>query len=256
MFPILQLGPLALRLPGLFLLAGVWVSTWLIDREAPRRRLSANVLNNMVLYGLVAGIAGARLWYAGRYLSVYLQDPLGLISLNPSTLAPWEGAVTGLVVSLVYGRRKSLPVWRTLDALTPAIAAFAVAIGLAHLSSGDAFGAPSSVAWAVELWGELRHPSQIYEILVGLLILLLIWRVRVRPAFPGFAFLAWVGLSAAGRLFLEAFRGDSVIIYGGLRIAQLVSLAVLLAALWGLGTLARGADVQSGVGASAPATEA
>ena len=40
-----------------------------------------------------------------------------------------------------------------------------------------------------------------------------------------------VALSAAARIFLEAFRGDSLLILGGWRAAQVVGLMVLAACL-------------------------
>jgi phosphatidylglycerol:prolipoprotein diacylglycerol transferase len=240
MFPILQVGPLAVRVPGLILLAGVWVGVSLVEREAPRHKLSAGVLTNMIFYALVAGILGARLWYALRFFNIYVEDPLALLSVNPSTLAPLEGALTGALTAVIYTQRKSLPLWPTLDTLAPALAAFAAFVGLAHLSSGGAFGAPSAVPWAIELWGELRHPAQIYEILAAVIVLAIAWRLKDRAPFTGFTFLAWLGLAAAARLFLEAFRGDSVVIFGSLRSAQLASLAVLGASMAGLHALARG----------------
>jgi phosphatidylglycerol:prolipoprotein diacylglycerol transferase len=234
MFPILQLGPLAIQLPGLFLLVGVWVAISLIEKEAPRHNLSTAALSNLILLGLVAGIVGARLWYAVRFIDVYLDNPLSLFSLNPSTLASGEGLLTGVLAAWIYAQRKGLPFWSTLDALAPGLAVFGIAVGLSHFSSGDAFGAPTSVPWAIELWGEQRHPSQIYEILLAALILFSLWRVRSWDVFPGFTFLSWVAMAAAVRLFLEAFRGDSVIILGSVRSAQVISLAILLGAMWGL----------------------
>src|SRR6266545_3768769 len=59
-----------------------------------------------------------------------------------------------------------------------------------------------------------------------------------RSLFDGLNFLLVIALSAAARVFLEAFRGDSWIISGGLRGAQVVGLAILalcLAALRHLG---------------------
>jgi len=44
-----------------------------------------------VFYGLMAGIVGARVAHALRYLPVYAKDPLGQLSINPSTLALAEG---------------------------------------------------------------------------------------------------------------------------------------------------------------------
>jgi len=234
MFPILQLGPLAIQLSGLFLLVGVWVAISVIEKEAPRRNLSTAALSNMILLALVAGVVGARLWYAVRFIDVYLENPLSLFSLNPSTLASGEGLLTGLLAAWIYGQHKGLSLWSTLDALAPGLAVFGIAMGFSHLSSGDAFGAPSSVPWAIELWGEVRHPSQIYEILLAALIFFILWRARTWELFPGFTFFSWAAMTAAARLFLEAFRGDSVIILGSLRSAQVISLAILLGAMWGL----------------------
>ncbi len=247
MFPISQLGPLAIQVPGLFLLAGIWIGTWIIDKEAPRYRLSSTHLNNLVIIGMVVGIIGARLGYALRFLEIYLDDPLSLIALNPSTLAPLEGLFSGLLAIFIYGQRKELPFWATLDAMTLSLAIFALAYGFSHLSSGDSFGAATTAPWAIELWGERRHPTQIYEIISGFLVIITIWRLRTRSPFPGFLFLSWVSLAAASRLFIEAYRGDSVVILNSLRSAQMVSLGIIAVALSGLHLLAqrRASQLQS-----------
>lgn len=239
MFPILQIGSLALRLPGLLILVGFWLATLLIDREAPRRGISGADLNSMVFYALLGGLLGARLGYALRYLDIYLQNPLAFVSLTPGTLSLLEGIAAVGIVALIYAQRRRLPFLPTLDALTPGLALFAVFVGIAHLSSGDSFGAVTQVPWAIELWGARRHPSQIYEIVTMGLIFILVWRIRSRDAFAGFLILAWLALTAAGSLILDGFRGDSVIVLGSLRTSQLLSLAILLIALAGLHVLAR-----------------
>ncbi|HEY42730.1 MAG TPA: prolipoprotein diacylglyceryl transferase [Anaerolineae bacterium] len=239
MFPILRIGPLALQLPGLILLLGVWLGTHLIEREAPRHNLSAGIFGNMVFFSLLGGIVGARLGYALRFLRIYLEDPSGIFSLNPNTLAPFEGIAAALIVALVYGQRRNLPLLATLDALTPGLAFFAIFLGLSHLSSGDAFGAPTMVPWSIDLWGASRHPSQIYEIVTAALIFLVVQLLKWRSPFPCFTFTFWILLTAISRLFLEAFRGDSVIIFDGLRSAQVVSLVIAIATMLGLHLLAK-----------------
>jgi prolipoprotein diacylglyceryl transferase len=239
MLPILQLGPLALQLPGLIILLGVWVGTHLIEREAPRHRLPAGTLSNMIFFSLLGGIAGARLGYAVRFLEVYLKDPLGMISLNPHTLAPFEGVVAALIVALIYGQRRQLPLFPPLDAFAPGLASMAIFLGLANISSGDAFGAPTTVPWAIDLWGASRHPSQIYETIAATLVFFVIQRLKIRSPFPGFIFTLWILLTSISRLFLEAFRGDSVLIFDGLRNAQVVSLAIAVAAMLAFHYLAR-----------------
>lgn len=239
MLPILQVGPLAVQVPGLVLLAGVWVGSILAERAAEDAGVAPAQVANLIFYGLIAGVIGARLGYALRFLSVYLQDPLGLISLNPSTLALPEGVLAGALVAAIYGQRRGMALWPTLDTLAPGAAAFSVALGVAHLASGDAFGAASNVPWAIDLWGASRHPTQVYEIGLALAVLYAVVRLRAWTPVAGLVALSWLALAAGSRLLLEGFRGDSLLVFGGLRQAQLISLAVLLVALLGLHLRAR-----------------
>lgn len=232
MFPVFQLGPLALRTPVLFLLTGVFLGLSLAERHAARRGIDPARLYPLVLVALLAGVLGARLSYAAGQAAAFRAAPLGLLSLDSGLLDPWGGLAAGLLAALVYGQRKKLPFWSTLDALTPALAVFAASAGLAHLAAGSAFGAPTSLPWGITLWGAQRHPSQVYETLSALAILGLLWPRFRREARPGELFLFFVTLSAGARLFLEAFRGDSTPVLGGVRLAQIVAWLVLAAALW------------------------
>lgn len=239
MFPVLQIGSIALPTAPLALLFGVWTGVWLAEREAVRLGLNGDAVASLVLIGLVAGVIGARVGYVAQHLGSYLTDPLGVLSPSPATLALAPGLLLGSIAIRIAGQRRQLPLWRTLDALAPGLAILGVAVGVAHLASGDAFGAPAQLPWSIVLWGEARHPSQIYEI-VGALAVLAIWRwSRARRPFDGWSFLLVVALSAAMRVFLEAFRGDSWIFAGGLRGAQLVGLAVLALCLAALPRLTR-----------------
>lgn len=244
MLPILQIGPLAIQLPGLLLIVGVWLAYLLLEREARRRALPEKELSNMFFYALVAGIVGARLGYALQFIDIYISDPLGLISLNPNTLSLREGIVFGLLVAFLYGNRKGFQFLPTLDVFTPSLALFSVFLGFAHLSSGDAFGAQTDLPWGIELWNAVRHPSQIYEIALAVIIFLVILRLRNQNPFNGFLFLVYISLASASALLLGAFRGDSMIIFNTVRLDQFVALLLLLAALIGLHTLARSADMK------------
>lgn len=239
MYPYLRLGPFLLQLPLLILLIGVWICSALSEKEAARLKLPPGIVSNMIFIGLIAGIVGARLAYAARYLNAYLDNPLGLFSLNLNTLADSEGLLVGLVIAVLYGWRKKLPLRQTLDTLAPGLAAFMVALGLAHILSGDAFGAPANLPWSIYLWGEYRHPSQIYETLAALGIFVIAYKKPFGQAGNGLNFLLVVALSSAARLFLEAFRGDSLIFAEGFRAAQVVNLFILAVALITMNVWAR-----------------
>jgi len=234
MLPILQIGPLALQTPGLMYLLGLWFGLSLAEKFAPKRGISADALYNLVFTGLIAGILGARLGYVIQYPDAFLASPLSLVSLNPGLLDPFSGFAAALLAALVYGARKKLEVWNTLDALTPFFGVFMIGAALANAASGAAFGMETSLPWGIALWGAKRHPTQFYELAGAILILLTLGRLSKQDSRPvGTLFLAFLALTAGARLFFEAFRGDSTLILGEIRAAQVIAWLVLAGALWG-----------------------
>lgn len=231
MFPFLRLGPFLIQMPLLALLLGVFIGLSVAEKEAGKLRLKPELIYNLVFYSLLAGIIGARLGYASRFISTYFQDPLALFSLSLNTLSPSDGLIIALIVAIVYGTRQQLPLRPTLDALAPGLAIFMIFLGISHFLDGSAYGAPSQVPWAIYQWGAYRHPSQVYEILVAIGILFAMRKRLFGKLKGGNNFALTLALFAASRLFLEAFRGDSLIIYGGVRTAQVIALVVLLFAL-------------------------
>ncbi len=228
MFPYLRLGPFLLQMPLLALVIGFWIGSTFMEREAVRLGLNKEKINNLIGYGLVGGILGARLAYAAQYASVYLANPLGLFSLSTSTLSPVGGFVIGIGAATLYANRKKLPLRQTLDALTPGLAFFMIAIGASHLLSGNAYGAPSRVPWAMYLWSDYRQPSQLYEIFSALVIFTIVLPKIIPANAPGVRFVQFIALTAIARVFLEAFRGDSALWLDGYRVAQVMSLIVLI----------------------------
>jgi prolipoprotein diacylglyceryltransferase len=81
----------------------------------------------------------------------------------------------------------------------------------------------------MELWNEVRHPTQIYEVIASLLVLGLLWRIKRIPR-SGILFLTFAALTAFSQLVILAFRGDSTLIFNGLRQEQVIAWVVLAAA--------------------------
>ncbi|MEZ0395657.1 MAG: prolipoprotein diacylglyceryl transferase family protein [Anaerolineales bacterium] len=227
MLPTLRIGPLSIQTPGLLLLIGVFLGLSLAERFAARRGLPPERMYSLVFILFLSGIAGARLSFAAQHAAAFRAAPLSLLALDPALLDPFGGLATAGLAALVAGRRWRLSLWATLDAFTPALAVSAVFIGLANLASGRAFGAPTDLPWGIPLWGEVRHPTQIYQAVGSAMILAGLWKRFGRPALPGNLFLQFTALTAGLILFLEAFRGDSLLVAGGLRQTQVLAWLIL-----------------------------
>jgi prolipoprotein diacylglyceryltransferase len=117
-----------------------------------------------------------------------------------------------------------------------------IAIGLSDLASGNAFGEPAHLPWSIFLWGEWRQPSQVYETLGAIAVLLWVLlslkrydsNSASRPT-AGILFLEFVAWSAGLRIFLEMFRGDGTLIFGQIRAAQVIAWVILSVCLFLLG---------------------
>jgi len=244
MFPILQIGPLALQTPGLLILIGIWLGLSVSERFASRFNIVSNQLYNLVLVNLIAGIIGARLAYAVQYSAIFIASPLNIFSLTPTMLNGQAGLLIGLVAGFIYAQKKSLPLWPTLDSLTPGLSVFMIFLHVANFASGDAFGSPVNMPLAINLWGQSRHPVQLYEMAAAILIALaLIYRVQKmnradeKPAASdrsGIYFWAFLALTSLARLFLEFFRGDATTILGSVHVAQGIAWIFLAVSFWQL----------------------
>jgi len=234
MLPILHIGSLAIQLPGLLLLLGLWLGLSLAERYSPRRGVSTNQIYTITLVAIVSAIISARVIYVFRNITIFLHTPGGIFSLNKDLLDPW-GAILGAGLCILYfTRRYKLNAWSLFDALTPILAVLMMAVHLSNLASGAGFGTPTDLPWAIYLIGEWRHPTQIYELITAGIILAILWpgRSRTLNSTKGLYALNFVAASAGSRLFFEAFHGDSTIIQGGFRSEQVISWLILATTLW------------------------
>jgi phosphatidylglycerol:prolipoprotein diacylglycerol transferase len=243
MYPVIRIGPAAIQSSILALIVALWVAATLAEREWKRRvavpagesasgEAAWNVIALVVAVTLVAG----RLVYVGQNPSAYVAGPLQILSPTPSTLSLGVGAAIGILVGLAYVQRRRLPLLPLLDALAPGVLAATAIIALGQFLSGDAYGSPTDVPWAVFLWGQWRHPVQLYDLLAALSGLVVVERIHApRAGWVALVALAWY---SGARVLIDGFRGDATVIAGGYRSTQVIALVVLLAALWLMSRLA------------------
>jgi phosphatidylglycerol:prolipoprotein diacylglycerol transferase len=240
-----QLGPLGIRWYGLLIAASVLLGTGLAHREALRRGEDADQLVNAIVVSVIAALVGARLYYILFNLDYYLAAPRKMVAVWEGGLAIHGGIIAGVGIGAWYLRRKGLPVLTYLDIVAPSLV-LGQAIGRwGNFFNQEAFGAPTDLPWKLYIdpphrppalqAHEYFHPTFLYESLWNLATFAILYgglRKRVQPR-SGALFLAYLGLYSLGRFFIESLRVDSLML-GRFRVAQLVSLAFLLAAAIGL----------------------
>jgi phosphatidylglycerol:prolipoprotein diacylglycerol transferase len=169
MFPIINIGPLAIQAYGFILMMSLFIGLWVTGIFAKNIGTNGEVIENSLLFGLIGGILAARLGFLLQNPSIFYENPLDLFSLTPSMLNTSFGSFVGLTTAIIYAQKKHLPIWPTLDTLSPLVVLFFTGIHLANFANGEHFGLPTTLPWGIDLWNEIRHPVQAYAFVLSTL---------------------------------------------------------------------------------------
>ncbi|HKK09030.1 MAG TPA: prolipoprotein diacylglyceryl transferase family protein, partial [Gemmatimonadota bacterium] len=159
MYPeLFRIGSHAVATYGVVVALAVLVGGTLLARGFEERRLEGDAAWSVVWWALVGAVVGAKAYYVLLH-----GDPAAIFSR--SGLVWYGGLIGGLAAGVIGTRRMGLPPGRVADAAAPALA---LGHGLGHVGcffSGDSYGLPSRLPWAVAFprgappstAGNLRH---------------------------------------------------------------------------------------------------
>lgn len=245
---VLQIGPVVIRWYGLLIATAVVIGTLLATREARRRGQDPEEFMNTAVVAVIAAFLGARLYYVLFNWDYYGANPWKVFAVWEGGLAIHGGLLAGVFVGWLWGRHKKLPIAIYLDIAAPSLA-LGQAIGRwGNFFNQEAYGAPTDLPWKLYIDPahrpphlaeyEFFHPTFLYESLWDLAIFFLLYGVVRRRWGPyrGTLFLSYLGLYSLGRFFIEGLRIDSLM-FGPFRVAQVVSLILILISGGGLGYL-------------------
>lgn len=231
--PMIELGPLTLAWHGIMIAVGIVVGGWLAGRYADERGLEREQLLNAVIVITLVGIVGARLLYLIQNDAAALVRPGDWLGTQGFSF--YGALVFGTAAVAAYLWRTKLSL-RYLDALAAGFP-LGMAVGrIGDLINGEHYGPASSLPWAVR-WTHPEaeapdntlayHSGGLYEMVLALVILAIIWPLRHRFRRPTMLLWAVVALYGAGRFAMFFWRSDTDPAILGLNVAQLESLALI-----------------------------
>ncbi|MFQ6675517.1 MAG: prolipoprotein diacylglyceryl transferase [Fidelibacterota bacterium] len=234
MIPVLfEIGPIKVYSYGVMLVVAFLVDYVLLRGELKRRGKDPGMAGDIVFWGAVGGIVGSRVYYLVENFGRFVKDPLGMI-FSGAGLVFLGGLIGGLIaVTLLLKKRGER--WLTMaDTLAPLIM-LGYAIGrVGCFLVGDDYGIPSRLPWAMAFPDGSPptyvpvHPTQLYEIGLGLILFGVLWRLRTRVKPDGMLFFLYLILAGLERFFIEFIRTNPKYLFG-LSGAQIISLAMILA---------------------------
>lgn len=252
---LFRIGPVAISPFGVLLVLAFLASYWQLQRGLRLLGVGdADSASALVFAGGVGGVLGAKIYYA------ILHGDWRLL-LERSGLVWYGGFVLGAAAVLWTMKRRRLPLWPVLDAMTPALA---LGYGIGRIGCflvGDDYGVPTRLPWGVAFANGLPpttafylrrefgvdlpasvpdnallrvHPTQLYETLAALAIFWIGTRLLRRGLPAGRTALAMFALLAVERFLVEILRAKDDRLLAGMTLAQAISVALLVAValLW------------------------
>jgi phosphatidylglycerol:prolipoprotein diacylglycerol transferase len=243
---ILKIGPLTVTGYGIMMVVAFLVAGWVMQQELKRRGMGTDYAADIVVWAVIGGIAGGKLWYAALY-----RDPASLFSRGGLV---WYGGFIGGVLAVAFNSyRRRVPLRFTMELTAPALAV-GYAIGrVGCFLVQDDYGLPSSLPWAMKFPQGLPpstvqnlrlagadlpldlpgsevlavHPTQLYETALMLVAFWLLWRWRRHSHATGWLFGAYLVLAGVERFLVEFLRAKDDRFFGSFTLAQMVSLALV-----------------------------
>lgn len=246
MFPILlRIGPVTVYSYGVLLAVGFALATAWTARQARRLGYNPNMVLDLALWVLLAGVVGARVVYVAL-------EPSQFRSLA-DVLRTWQGGLSfhgGLVGALaaviVFARRRGISALAVADLLSPGAALGYAVARVGCFLNGCCYGVPTSLPWAVRFPSQLgihhhsvpSHPAQLYAAAANLVIFGILSVMLGRRLPTGTVFAAYLDSYAAYRFLVEFVRAGATARHLSPNIplthAQIASMAMMVAAgvLW------------------------
>ncbi len=234
---------------ALAVLLGLWVAT----RVAQKYGQDPEIYYELVIYGVIFGIIGARLYYVAFAWDNYKDNLKEILNIRGGGLAIYGGVIAAVLTALVFCKIKKLKPLLVIDTAICGLITGQCVGRWSNFFNMEAFGGYTDNLLAMRLNVEKVnssmvpdemekivsdgvtyiqvHPTFLYESLWSLgvlIILLLAWR---KKKFDGeIALLYCVGYGS-GRFWIEGLRTDQLLIgHTDFAVSQLLSAVLVLAA--------------------------
>lgn len=241
---IFDLGFIQIKWYSLFILLAMLTASFLIYKEAKKKHINEEILINLIFYGIIIGIIGARLYYVIFNFNYYINNLLEIFMMWKGGLAIHGGIIAALIFLIIYCKKNKINIMLLLDIIVIGLI-IAQAIGRwGNFFNQEAFGRitsfenlqklklPNFIINGMFINGYYREPTFLLEsffLTIGFIILIVLRKIKkLKVGQLSSFYLIWYGII---RFIIESLRSDSLMLFN-FKVAQLVSLLFIFAGIF------------------------
>ncbi|MBS4174045.1 prolipoprotein diacylglyceryl transferase [Bacillus sp. FJAT-49736] len=239
----LHLGAFEVHWYGIIIGCGIAIGLFLAIREGEKLGIDKDLFADLMIWAIPISIICARIYYVLFEWSYYSVHPGEIIKIWNGGIAIHGGLIGAVLTAVIFSKAKNISFWKLADICAPSII-LGQAIGRwGNFMNQEAHGKevsrtflenlhlPDFIINQMYINGHYYHPTFLYESvwdIVGFIILLSLRRVNLRRGEIFLSYLIWYSI---GRFFIEGMRTDSLMLTADLRMAQMISIALIVVAM-------------------------
>lgn len=236
----IEVGPFTVYWYGIIIGLGVVLGFIIASNEAKRLGLDKDIFADLLIWALPIAIISARIYYVIFKWDYYSKNPNEIFAIWEGGIAIHGALIGATITTIIFAKRKGISFWKLADIAAPSII-LGQAIGRwGNFMNQEAHGGPvtrefleslklpSFIIDQMFIGGQYYHPTFLYESLwniTGFILLILLRRGNLRQ---GELFLSYIIWYSVGRFFVEGLRTDSLMLTETLRIAQFISMLLVV----------------------------
>lgn len=237
---------------GLGILAGLLMAM----QVAKNTKQNPEDYIDLVMFAVVFGIIGARIYYVVFSWDMYKDDILSVFNIREGGLAIYGGVIAAVITVFVFAHVRKMSAPLLLDTAVFGLVTGQMIGRWGNFFNREAFGEytdnlfamrlPLDAVRASDVTEKMKthmetvngvdyiqvHPTYLYESLWCLMVLILLFVYLKHKAFDGEVFLVYLAAYGLGRFWIESLRTDQLLLPGiGLPVSQVLAGILVVASI-------------------------
>ncbi|MGI2267722.1 prolipoprotein diacylglyceryl transferase [Staphylococcus cohnii] len=237
-----ELGPISVHWYGIIIAAGILLGYFIAQESIKRIGFDKDILIDIIFWSAIFGFIVARIYFVIFQWPYYAQHPIEIPMIWYGGIAIHGGLIGGFITGIIVCRQKNINPFQIGDVIAPSLI-LGQGIGRwGNFMNHEAHGGPVSKSFLENMHipdfiinnmyidGQYYHPTFLYESIWDILgfVILITLRKHLRIGDIFALYLIWYSI---GRFFVEGLRTDSLMLTSDIRVAQLMSVLLIVAGI-------------------------